>query len=141
MSRAAYRRDDTLRRCESRTISILMKVIKDATEAGDLHVGSPRRTEELAFVIWSLAFGTRALMDTTVAVQQLGVTNGSQVAREFTQALLDGLGWQPLSSEWDYAHTCRRIREELFAEQWRQINAAKNADSPGETPSDPSGTT
>jgi hypothetical protein len=27
---------------------------------------------------------------------------------------MDGFGWRPLSSEWDYRSTMRRIHEELF---------------------------
>ncbi|MBO0180679.1 TetR/AcrR family transcriptional regulator, partial [Vibrio parahaemolyticus] len=29
---------------------------------------------------------------------------------------LDGLGWSPLSTEWDYRKTWRRVEQELFSE-------------------------
>jgi hypothetical protein len=30
--------------------------------------------------------------------------------------LLDGLGWKPLSSKWDYDAVDRRIKKEIFPE-------------------------
>lgn len=35
--------------------------------------------------------------------------------------LLDGFGWRPLSTEWDYAKTVERVRSELFAEEMQSL--------------------
>ena len=37
------------------------------------------------------------------------------------QILLDGFGWKPLRTEWDYAATLRRIATEIFPDESRQI--------------------
>jgi hypothetical protein len=35
--------------------------------------------------------------------------------RSNLQAFLDGLGWRPLSTEWDYEATAQRVLSEVFA--------------------------
>jgi len=123
VAKTAARQRDVLRKCESRLISLLMRVIHDAVQVGDLELAGPRRPDELAFTLWALAFGTRALMDTAVATVQLGVKDGFEVSRRATSVLLDAMGWQPLSTEYDYEKTRERIRLELFGEEWRRLEA------------------
>jgi hypothetical protein len=114
-------RRDSLARCESRRMTLLTTIIGDAVHAGDLVLGLERRPDDLAFVLWSLAFGTRALMNTQVAVSQLGVRDGFETARGFADDLLDALGWQPLACEFDYEQTRLRVRRELFPEHERRL--------------------
>jgi hypothetical protein len=40
-----------------------------------------------------------------------------QTVRESCHRLLDGYRWQPLSHEWDYESTYRRVLREVFAEE------------------------
>ena len=35
-------------------------------------------------------------------------------------ALLDGYGWKPLSSDWDYVAVQERVRKEVFPEESRR---------------------
>jgi hypothetical protein len=117
-------RRDTLARCESRRIALLTTIIGDAVRTNDLVLGLERRPEDLAFILWSLAFGTRALMSTQVAVSQLGICDGFETARGFADDLMDALGWRPLACDWDYEQTRMRVRRELFPEQARQLRIA-----------------
>ncbi len=114
LARAPSRRD-TLARCESRRIALLMDIIRDGISSGDLALGAERRPEDLAFIIWSLAFGTRALMNTLAATSQLRIGDGFETLRRYADDLMDALGWQPLSPAWNYARTRARIRRELFS--------------------------
>ncbi len=122
LAKVAVKRQQAIERCENRLISSLMKVLRQAICRGDLQLVSLHRAEEVAFVLWALAFGTRALMDTTVATGQLGITDSFQVTRQTLDMLLDSLGWQPLSSQWDYQQTRRRIRLELFSAEWEELS-------------------
>lgn len=119
LGRIAADRSDPVAQCESRLLSLLVSAILDGVQTGDLKLRQDQNSGELAFTIWVLAFGARALMDTKVATRQLGVENGFRVARQATEMLLDALGWQPLSSEWDYDRTRDRIREVLFPAEWK----------------------
>jgi hypothetical protein len=113
-----------LRRCETHLTGLLTGVILDAVREGDLTLVTPRRAEEVAFTLWALAFGTRALMDTMVATALLGISDGFRTARDAAELLLDALGWQPLASQWDYEQTRQRIRAEVFPDEWRRASAA-----------------
>lgn len=113
-------RRDPVYRCESRLISLLMNIILSALEKGDLQLRVHQRPTELAFTLWSLAFGTRALMDTGVATSQLGIENGFQVARDATTMLLDAIGWKPHSSEWNYDETRSRVQAILYEKEHEQ---------------------
>ena len=35
---------------------------------------------------------------------------------------LDGLGWKPLSSQWDYNDTIKRIEKEIFSAELQLIS-------------------
>ncbi|MFH1747755.1 MAG: hypothetical protein ABIG44_12025 [Planctomycetota bacterium] len=117
-------RRDMLRRCESRTVALLTTVIQDALHAGDLKLTGSHQAAELAFSIWALVFGTRALMNTAVASVKLDIADGYQVAYDTAGLLFDALGWRPLAHEWDYQRTRQQIRQELFPDEWRQACAA-----------------
>ena len=47
-----------------------------------------------------------------------------RLLRENVSVLLDGFGWKPLSGEWDYAATHRRILWEVFADESRRVGLA-----------------
>lgn len=117
-------RRDSLARCESRRIALLTTVITDGVRCGDLVLGVERRPEDLAFILWSLAFGSRALMNTQVALSQLGIHDGFETARGFADLLMDALGWRPLTGEWDYERTRARVRSELFSDQVQPLRVA-----------------
>ncbi len=121
LTRGASLRYDSVRRCENRLNSLLMNVIHDGITKGDLTLAKSHEPEELAFVLWALAFGTRALVDTNTATRQCGVRGGFRVGRDVVDMLLDSLGWCPLSNEWDYDATRQRIRTELFANEWKLV--------------------
>ena len=53
-------------------------------------------------------------------MEQLGVVMPQSSMRDNIQTLLDGLGWRPLRSEWDYDATHKRILREIFAEEGRR---------------------
>lgn len=124
LGRIAPRRDEVLCRCESRLISLLMNITLTALTEGDLQLRDHQRPSNLAFTLWSLAFGTRALMDTGVATRRGGFSNGFSVARSATDLLLDSLQWKPLSAETDYTTVRERIRERLFAGEYASLHGS-----------------
>lgn len=124
LARGTGLRDEAACRCENHLHLLLMRVIRDAEETGDLQLIRPDRPEELAFTFWALAFGTRALMRTGVATRNLGANGGFQVAHDVVDMFMDSLGWRPLTTEWDYPATRKRIHDELFAPEWKRITSA-----------------
>ncbi len=122
LGKAVGDQQDPALRCESRLLAIVMSIMKDAMQKGDLHLREGQGPGELAFTLWALSFGTRALMDTRVATRQLGVRDAFLNSRQTTDLLLDALGWRPLNSEWDYASTRRHIRENVFKSEWEAVS-------------------
>ncbi len=53
---------------------------------------------------------------------QTGIDSPFLALRDNIQVLLDGFGWKPLSTEWDYVATERRIIQEVFADEYRAAN-------------------
>jgi hypothetical protein len=112
-------REDTSRQAEHRLTDLLTDIIRDAIRQGDLPVRAGLNSQELAFTVWALAFGTRALMHTRVATRNLGIEDGLRVGREALHLLLDSLGWRPLSSQWDYEKTRHQARVVPFPKEGR----------------------
>lgn len=121
LGRMASSSEDHVYKCESRLISILMRIILDGLKSGDLKLKGRQRPSELGFTLWSLAFGARALMDTGIATHQLGIEDGFRVVRDATELMLDALNWTPLSTQWNYGKTRERVREVLFSDEWRTV--------------------
>lgn len=118
--------EDPFSLCDRRLISLLMRITLEELSQGGLRLRTPHRPTELVFTLWSLASGTRALIGTGVINRQLGVNDGFHVARDASGMLLDALGWAPLSHEWNYEETRKRIREELFGKEWREVRKNRN---------------
>lgn len=112
-------REDLRRTCESNVVRLLSELVHEAVRVGDLCLPASRRPDELAFTIWALAFGVRALMDSAVAMSQLRIERGGDVLHRSADLLFDSVVWHPLSTEWDYEQTRQRVREECFADEWR----------------------
>jgi hypothetical protein len=115
---------NALRRCEQRLLLLIERLVGDAIILGDLTRRGMPDPEGLARSIWAVAFRARTLVN--LAIPEPG-GDGEQELRLSTDAadvLLDALGWRPLSSEWDYRATRRRIREVLFAHEYRSMPSA-----------------
>ncbi|MGX5201036.1 TetR/AcrR family transcriptional regulator [Aliikangiella sp. IMCC44632] len=100
--------------CEAKLMGIMNIEIGKAIEAGDLTLPDNMCFEQVTFAMWSAAWGAMALImskGNSTKLQPMVLERES-----FTNArlILDGFNWKPLSHEWDYAKTIRRIAEELF---------------------------
>ncbi|NLX13289.1 MAG: hypothetical protein GXY44_06485 [Phycisphaerales bacterium] len=108
---------------ENRLASLLLKNVVDALCDGDLQLRHDQRPSEIAFAVCNFAFGARAMMNCQIATRASGLENIPPKIQDTTALFLDSLGWQPLSTDWNYAHTRLRIRRNLFAREWEQIRA------------------
>ena len=60
--------------------------------------------------------------DSLVMAKWLNYTDG-----DFGRIILDGIGWKPVSGEWDYAKTIKRFYRELFPELQSHRNKSKKS--------------
>lgn len=85
------------------------QVIAQAITDKALQLQTGRGIDELTYLQWALAFGGNALYGPT---QQMGFFRGleqQQLMLSGVNLLLDGLNWTPLSGDFDYQRSWRRI--------------------------------
>jgi AcrR family transcriptional regulator len=90
--------------------------VRDAIDCGDLELPAGMTPEQLFFgqaMLLNGIFGVPLASGPELA-RTLGVGEPAGAARRFGGTLMDGFNWRPLSTEWDYRATMRRIYEELF---------------------------
>ena len=70
--------------------------------------------DELYFVLWSSIWGATAIERSDFPTAESGIEEPSRTVRRALLLMLDGFGWRPLSHEWDYGETVRRVEREVF---------------------------
>ncbi|SIO55953.1 transcriptional regulator, TetR family [Singulisphaera sp. GP187] len=114
--RASPERTDALRACESQCTGLVRSFVEEAIAVGEL---APTVSfSQVVFAVLTMALGTHTVVaNFRPLLTEAQVTDPYSSLRESIQILLDGFGWKPLSSEWDYAETYRRIAQEVFADE------------------------
>ena len=103
--------------CEAKCPQIAAGIVRDAVSQGDLVLPKGVSVEQLIFGLWAMYFGGLFLISSDVDLERKGgVTAPMDALRRGAGALLDGYGWKPLSSEWDYDATRKRIAQEVIRE-------------------------
>jgi hypothetical protein len=101
--------------CEARCPQIAGGIVRDAVSRGDLVLPAGVAPEQMIFGLWSMYFGGLFLMSSDVDLERKGgVTDPMNALRRGAGALLDGYGWRPLSTEWDYDATRKRVAKEVL---------------------------
>ena len=109
---AARRR--ALRALDREDHRLAIGIIQDALEARELELPGGLSAEELLFGIDSFVRGIFTSIASASSPADIGVADPRRPLRVLGRELLDGIRWRPLSSEWDYGETMRRIYTELY---------------------------
>ena len=72
------------------------------------------RPEDLLFYMWASHWGAASIVSSDMPLSQMGVTNTTGAVDLSLALLLDGYGWKPLSTEWDYKATRERVYRDIF---------------------------
>lgn len=96
-----------------------------AVKSGELSLAVGRSLDGLVFASWAMSFGTNALMTCANAAEGIERVESDTALLANASLLMDGMGWKPLSTEWDYQRTWRRIAEELFAEELESLGKVR----------------
>lgn len=123
--RASAGRREAMTRQDQCVAAWLKEIVQEAVAARDLPEASIATAGNVAFALFSLAIGTHmCVVNFPHVVEQLGVISPQDALKDNAQALLDGLGWRPLRSEWDYTLTHQRVLREVFADESRRAGLA-----------------
>ena len=97
-------------------------VFQDAIRAGDLTLNDDLTVEAVSFMCWAQAFGSSALMGTARDLTAVSRISSLNIPLLSAGVMLDGLGFRPLSTEWDYSQSWERIGRECFAQELELLN-------------------
>ncbi|MBY4677910.1 TetR/AcrR family transcriptional regulator [Marinobacterium arenosum] len=117
MEKALPDRMQRVAELDARLVANCDALVQEALAAGDLQPRPGVNVAAVTFSAWATAFGTIALQE--IASFTLGVQRLDQDMALFFNGsvVLDGLGWQPLSSEFDYRTSWQAFGEQLFADE------------------------
>lgn len=110
-------RNEALDACESRCLAIVVEIVREAIERGEVALRDGMTPEDICFGLWCMTTGAHTLMASEIRLSERGIKDASKSLRFSTQYLLDGLGWKPLMRNFDIGATVARIREEVFPEE------------------------
>ncbi len=107
-------RNETHHRCEAQLMALLNDEISKAIEANDLTLPEDMTFEQVTFAMWSSHWGAMALIMSKGNSEKLQSMVLERESYTNTRLILDGFGWRPLSTEWDYRNTVKKIAHEIF---------------------------
>jgi len=110
-----------LEACESSCMEIVGGVIYDAIASGDFVPPPGYEPQHLGFGLWAITFGSYSIAASSPSLARLGIENPIRAIRANGDALLDGVGWKPLSSEIDLPALYQRITSEVFPTEIEQV--------------------
>ncbi len=117
MDRVPEDRRRRLRAQEDRLLAVNAGVIRDAVAAGDLDLPSELTPEKLGLALAQIEIGPKVLALRGWGLGEYSSEASLEVFAFTVNNLLDVLGWRPLSTEFDYLASIRRMERELFAEE------------------------
>lgn len=109
------RRQALLRSCEGRCMHTVAGVVRDAIANGDLQLKTNSQIEDIVFGLWSLVYGSLLLEMTSPSLADIGIVDSRRAIRRNCNALLDGLGWQPLYCPNAYTKWAAHVSQTLVA--------------------------
>lgn len=120
-------RNHTHAECEGKLMALMNNEIEKAINAGDLTLPEEMTLDQVTFALWSAPWGAMALIMSKGDSVKLGPMVLERESYTNTRLILDGFGWQPLSTNWDYKQSVKNIIYELFTPE---IETLEKMDTP-----------
>ena len=117
-------RQHRMMECHARCMGTVLALLDAAIEAGDLPADHPVKPQEMGFALWGLSLGAHQILASGLPLADIGIQDGELALEKAYHTLLDGYGFLPLSTQWDYQATCERVRKEIFHDELRRLGEA-----------------
>ena len=98
-------------------------MFRNAVADGSLEIPPHLSIEILTFSNWAMSFGTNALATSATEAKAVNRLDPNTLLLQNISILLDGMNWHPLSKDWDYKNTWRRVEQEIFAEDIQSLGS------------------
>jgi AcrR family transcriptional regulator len=95
---------------------VLVGIVRDGVSAGDLVLRGDSTVQGLSFALWAMIDGSFAASMGSAPLEEAGIPDPTAEVVRIAHYLMDGYGWRPLQSEWDYEACARRFRSILANE-------------------------
>jgi AcrR family transcriptional regulator len=124
-TRASSSRMEKMQDIEGHTVELVLGIVNEAFVDGNLSPAPWCTPEIITFGLFSLVVGSQlGHLNFCDMIQRLGITQSNPAIRQNVETYLDGLGWKPLRSQWDYDLTAQRVRKEVFADDFQRLGNA-----------------
>ena len=121
--KTSEKRRQIMRNGEMACVGVVGGVVRDAVARGELNLPEEVSPEDVVFGLWSTNFGAFTLLSTSNSLVDLGIENPVVAVRTCMNRMLDGFAWQPISSEFDYEAVYQRAMNEVFPDEYSQLQA------------------
>lgn len=122
--KTSEKRRQTMRISETRCMGIVSGIVRDAIAQGHLELPEDTFPEDLVFGLWSQTYGAHSIIATSGSMADLGVHDPFAAVRHSIHMCLDGFGWLPLSTDYDYQGLFDRLLQEVFPDECLQYQPA-----------------
>jgi len=104
-------------------MNVVLGLIRDGVAAGDLVLENDQSPQTILLGLWSMSTGFHHMntIEGHPLESKLGFEDLGRALFTCYDRFLDGFGWRPLSSEWDYPATLERIQNEVFHDELRRL--------------------
>jgi len=106
---------------EQQITDIVLEIINDAIENGDIPADQPFIPDSIYLGLWSMGFGSNMLHVSGIPFDKLGIQPPLKMMWVNSHKLLDSYQWQPLSSTFDIQKLKEKLTNELFLEEAKQL--------------------
>ena len=113
--KTSEKRKIVIQGCEMQCMSVVAGIVRDAVAQEDLILQDGITPEKLVFGLWSLTSGAYSIMLKSKSLMHFGFDDPFQLVQQHTSFMLDGFGWNPISTEYEADEVVEKIRKELFA--------------------------
>jgi AcrR family transcriptional regulator len=125
--KASPERQKELYENENRIAGIMAGIIREAVEIGDVTLPENTSVYQILFALNSMTLGSYVIRESDSKAYKKWFDQGRFLPGQVGQTFLDGIGWRPLSSEWDYNASIRRFYKEVFPELLADEGAAEKS--------------
>ncbi len=121
--KARAERQTQLRDLEGQCMATIATICQDAIQAGELVLDPDVTPEMVIFGPWAAFTGAQVLMDANIPLVENGIADVRGTLWLSVQRMVDGFGWQPLSTRHDYSGVRQRVLAELFVDELEALRA------------------
>lgn len=99
---------------ESGAMAAIHGCIREAIQLGDLNLRQGQTPEQLGFGLWAVSLGVYTILAKDFDLKVIDISDPLNDLHQIRMTLIDGYGWRPLTTEFDYKNTLERIHKELI---------------------------